>query len=1512
MRNVLKFTIIIILTFGISSSILASKTELKIPIKIDNPASLDKPWPITCGVPFPQGNLKNISRLKVIDSKGNTVPCQIDVTATWLQDKSIRWILLNFLGNPKRRYFLISSDAKIQHPEKLKITQNTAGINIDTGMAKFKIPTESALPDTVKFNKKALLQSSGNGAYLIDNKGNKAFLGGAKSEMKSHFLLRGNFAAVLRKEGWYVTKKGERFARGIVWLYFYGNCPYVKIVHKLVLTKNTNKVWFKDIGIDFNFSAEAKNADFAIENKLTSKTKTVALNNKKSIWILQDNFPHFMSRDSHFTLSEETGSGKQELLSGKACGDWININFQKIGLTLVLRDFPEQFPKEFSVQKDKATVHLWSAKSGKELDFKTSTLIKEYWGEWANYSNITIEQLKQIPSDAQSSAKTHTLWLLPHVKEPLKDIAKVADSAAERILSIPDPKWVCDSNAIGPPMLQKDVKNFPREEAFISDFFDRLMIFPNKFFPMAGYINWGANPCTRYSKDSKTGKMYGVWWRISGIIDYYIRRNIWHLYARSGDRKYFKSGAKFNRFIGDMNMHHWDNNGKLKKLNKKVKGGFGCAVYPRDFQESVYKVTPAGKKILWKSIASYSNGGDPSSLPIYWRSMSSHPGGSGAGISNNLYHFYFSGDWDVRELVENYGNAVKNNEWLQIKKVGRGTLVYMRNFLNAYSLDWDEKLGELTRNLARKTIDLSSPNAISMKSSPHAMYKIGRNSIAMLDYYRLTGDELGKKGFIKMVDYDFRFGGIKPCNPIGYQDAKGMMFTMLSRFTGDDKYFYRAYQTINAGIKAEEDFKTSCKKRNVPPYKGQCFNYQACLNMPVILKYLSTYKGHINSLPMLIKNNDSTSNAWAVFKKQADKAVIFDLLYNLSDAQEVKPVITDPDMKPYHDYIILKKEKRMLNPFVKGDIPIYVKLKIPTNAPAGTYRLGQENPGAFTVINCNVKKMSLECPEGFWLQAYAPFYFKVPKGMKTVKIFVQLPVNISRPDGSKALSMTEFGKSGIMELPVKGKYGFWKIEYTHPAFVKLLNLPPIVSCMTSDKFFIPEKMVKLDNKRPQFLPPNKTFVKGVIKSAIQMTAKNGLKFKRGKKLKDGSYKNFPVLKGTIEFYYRPNWTATEQYLRRRGELCWPLLSAGPIGIRYRYGQTYHNYAYFEILCGKTKFKARGRVGTPFGNNARYFPKAGEWVHIAVTWDVTDTTRKYNKSKYNQASEHFEIFLNGKKCRRIFSTPGRLKLYIGESFAKNFDISGIPEWITVGPGNGTYDELRISDIVRYNKDFTLPKKAFKTDKNTKVLMHFDDSINAKGASSNTIETSFDNSSNGSKISTGGIEVSFVNKNRKKQSPPNSTLKVNNNGNVVVAEFSNPKAWKLRGRGKSNPKISFDSKTPDGKAAITLETQGPGEAVVSTGLIKAGGNWRKKEYKQVSFMIKNNGDKGLAFLRFFVPKGNFSVLVRFPEKDKGWQRMTIKFREDITKKHKVNEIILCRIRTFDKTNISLGPITLIPAK
>ena len=410
----------------------------------------------------------------------------------------------------------------------------------------------------------------------------------------------------------------------------------------------------------------------------------------------------------------------------------------------------------------------------------------------------------------------------------------------------------------------------------------------------------------------------------------------------------------------------------------------------------------------------------------------------------------------------------------------------------------------------------------------------------------------------------------------------------------------------------------------------------------------------------------------------------------------------------------------MVNPFARAVTPVYMRVRLPARLPAGLYRVGHANEGAFMVLDAEVDRMVLECPDGFWLSEWAPFHFRVPPGLETVRLFVSLPVAVTRSNGSSARDATG-QTSGELALPVGGKPGLWKIEAPTPTFVRLLNLPSVVSCLAAPRFFVPDGLAR--KEEPKWAPPDPEakLVRGVIGSGLQLTGHRVLRFRRGERLTNGDYRHFPGLTGTIEFYFRPNWSALDSHFPTPNDRQWPLFSAGTVGIRYRYGQTYRNYAFMDFLCGETRYLARGRK-TAYGSHARVFPRAGEWLHVAATWDVTDTVKDYDRAKYTKESEQFFVFLNGKRHLRTWSFPGRLKLYLGKDFARDYDISDVPEWVTLGPGDGTFDELRVSDTVRYTGDFHPPLEPFAVDEHTRALFHFDDSVDglSRGGTSIRVE------------------------------------------------------------------------------------------------------------------------------------------------------------------------------------------------
>lgn len=1416
--------IVFLLIALLNSSLLAeSKT---IPLKTDNPTEYKGEWLLTCGVPFPKGELFETKRLRVLNQRNEVIPCQIDVTGTWLQDKSIRWVLLNFKGKLADSYMLEVTDDIQENPVTGITIVDEGDLLVDTNARKFVIKKDNVLFD-------------GSQAFLIDNKGRKAVLGGKKGEVETRILTKGPKWTVVRKEGWYVTDgDNERIARGIVWMHFYGNSPYVKIVHRLVHTEDTREVWFKDVSISFDTRLSGRSKATFSTNKDTD-IRSLELNNGEDAWIMQDDFPHFMEKRSHFSLTK----GEDEIVSGDACGDWCDVSSGKEGLTVVLRNLAEQFPKELGATTEKITVHLWSGRSGKELDFRAKTLVKDYYQEWADYCSLSREDLENVPSNAQSSAKTHTIWYMPHKGRKFKNPeSNPAYVASKRILMMPDPKWVCATDVISLGLSAKDEKKYPKAELYISDFFDRV-IFPNKVVPFTGYIGWGANPAPRTLRDKKTGKYYVVWWRIAGLVDYHLRKNTWELYARSGERKYFEYGERFNRFAGDFNMHHWDTE-DAELGTRKVKGGFARLYVP--------------KKTF---LAERGKAGNPGALPFYWAWESGLPGGSGADVSNNIIQFYFTGDWDVWEYAESFGEAVKKYDFMQYSEIGwGGGFTNLRYLLALYSMSWDPALGNMVRNLAKQNMDVNAPNGISEKMRPNPLYKVARVSTAVLEYCRLMDDKNSKEIFYKIADYQYRFQLDK--RAIAYQSGSSMYYPMAYILSGDKRF----YQICDGVLENEiADFKLTLKdelkigldKLERFPARPPHYSYFPFIGIPALMKMYNSvdYKDYL-TLPVVADKGDFSENTWAVFKKKSGEPVDLEILFNVAQSEKLEVRLFNEDLIEITDFNILKKEKRFEYPYLKGVRYFYTKIRIPAELPGGIYRIGQKNRGGFTVVGSNADNCMLECPEGFWISnkgisSPVKHYFKVGDQQKDVELFVNRPVTIVRSDGTRAVDRNG-NVVGNLVLPVEGKCGFWYIKFEGYAYVKFNNVPPVISYLTPKRFFTIEKFMPVVHKDKEVSDDKEIFVDGVFGKGLQLTNKNYVSIPRGTKLSESLYEQFPGYKGTIEFWFRPNWSVFDRTLEQHIRYTVPLFNAGDVFLQYelKLAENSHAKSNIELWCGHRTYVFKGRKSR-FGNYGRYYPREGEWTHIAATWDID------LEENYGVWHSHFYVFINGVKHEWLGGVPAQLR---AEGKVKNFTMGTINEMIKLMPANGTFDELRISDIARYKDDFEIVREPFAVDKNTKALMHFDDSLDINLSNGKIISGKFERSGN-------NIESSDEKTSRIIWTPV-----ADNDGNLLLFPFKKDtvRFWAINQDGLKD--FSYDEKTPSGHPAITFVSEKTKKwGIKQTADINRTGEWVDSEYKGVVIYAKGNA-KGSATCMLSDSTGvSASLKLRFDSED--WQKIIV---------------------------------------
>jgi len=366
--------------------VLASFSVAKeFPLKVNDGSGLDAPWPLVASLAFPKGELRDSARIRVVSDRGE-VPSQVDVAATW-QDGSIRWAHAGFTASPQGNYRIEYGEviARSPYPRPLQITGDEDGVfAIDTGAAVYRfdggrlLPAEGSLISAGR--PVPVLSGSGSGAYLVDNSGRTARVAGSAAAIESKILKRGPARCVVKRWGWYVTSDGQRLARAEMWFYFAQGSPYVRMTHSIIFTEDTNRVWFKDYGLDFGTASGPSAVQCALGAPGQGEIRRVAAGGGSEVHMRQYVCPHFAERESRAVIGRTEGDTESEVCRVETAGDWAHGEYAGYGLTFVMPYLAERFPKEISFGPAGARAVLWSGRSGRELDFRPQTLVKEYYG----------------------------------------------------------------------------------------------------------------------------------------------------------------------------------------------------------------------------------------------------------------------------------------------------------------------------------------------------------------------------------------------------------------------------------------------------------------------------------------------------------------------------------------------------------------------------------------------------------------------------------------------------------------------------------------------------------------------------------------------------------------------------------------------------------------------------------------------------------------------------------------------------------------------------------------------------------------------------------------------------------------------------------------------------------------------------------------------------------------------------------------------------------------------------
>lgn len=994
--------------------------DTRIPILISPSASPEKDAPIFVGVPFPKNLINAGTAVRVIDEAGAPVPSASRVMALWPETDSVRWLGVDFIGDPTKRYF-VTPGQPVEPAQPLHVEQQEETWRVSTGAARFTVAADTLLAEAGLSETPLLKNTPGDGLYVIDNQGREARAMPESLQLETVSPLRATF----RLEGWYATPEGEKLARHITRLHFFAGKTYFRVEHSLVLTQSTDKVWFREYGLRMRHATPPSKVIFPESDKPDAQEISIATDGGE-VFLFQEKAFEYSRMDEARDCAFVIGKNGETLRTGTLAGNWMQAG----AVGVAMRNFWQTFPKELRSTPERLEVRLWSPRGGEELDFRMDTLRKRIPEEWladSIHSKEEVENARTMQRDAQGVARSH---------EILIDLAPEAArlrAFGEKTVAIADPAWLRHSEAMG-RLHPYDPRRFPGEEEFMEAWFDQHMAIYDQWGEF-GFFNYGGGPHVWFRK-SKDKPLMGRW--IPYVqrypLDYGFHAHVWRMFARSGNRKYFDVAERMTRHRLDLGMVHWPGHRKLKGTYQTIASG-----------------------------------------PASWGASSLFHMQSGTDIRGFAYLYYLTDFRPAREMLEAYGKAVKEvwNSGDQGPLRGTRPFASLKNLATVWQETGDPELKSIVQEQTRWLADVNAPQGVAEERERTGLAKYGVKSGAMQRVAEVMDDEVAIESLVKGATTIASEPSGKL--PFAYYNSVGEQVSEAYHRTGDPLFaralacdmalavsYYRS--ETGRGWKPMHPELGPVSAFSVYPLGGMAFA------MDAVVEYEKREGRPVEAVPFARQTGEG-EKVPAVFEKPAGRAVKIDV----RSTHPLAPRVLTPDG---HVVENIGREVFIDQLRTREAIPTRVVLTVPEELAAGAYLIDPGADGApWEVTWTDAPKLVLFAPDGLTagakikpLQDVARVtpdtsiwsFFQVPQGTASFDVSTTGSLHLRQPDGKTIFlrdrQTGEFTESIPVPEGMDGK--LWSFRAAAPRFVRFHGIPPFFAYGDEERYFAPKLKIK--------------------------------------------------------------------------------------------------------------------------------------------------------------------------------------------------------------------------------------------------------------------------------------------------------------------------------------------------------------------------------------------------------------------------------------------------------------------
>ena len=645
--------------------------------------------PVSFGIPFPRGVIRDSSSLSLFNLAGRECPIQAQPLARW-PDGSFKWVLLDFAAtvnaNTNASYQLRYSTASRSTVQErtLSVSETSEHLIIDTGAAVFFLNRRICKPfDRIVISGKDLLDQQGSSFLLTDDREQQY----VPYTDEIRVEVSGPLRATVLVRGELKRHSHRALARFAVRLHFYAGDKLIQAnvtLHNPRAARHPGGLW--DLGDegsiyfkDFSFHVPLRETEGQGEiTWTTQRFQEAGMHSGDSVEIYQDSSGGENWRSSNHVnrfgkvmntfRGYRVTAGDMLVEEGLRAIPIVSIKTNNGAIAGAIEKFWQNFPKGIEADKNGVTFRLFP------------------------------RQYNDVFELQGGEQKTHTLYL--HFcgsgeREP--DLSWVHD----RLVPRTTPEWYSDSKAC---MYLSRLS--PDEKRECLELIDTAIEGPNSFFARReiideyGWRNFG----DLYADHEAVGHTGDTPLVAHNNNQYDVIYGALIQYVRGGDKRWFELASDLVRHVIDIDIYHTNE-------DRPAYNG-GLFWHTDHYLDAGTATHRAFTKMSLCKMDSKSYGGGPSNEHNYTTGL--------------LYYYYLTGDTLAYESVLSLANWVINMDdgshrflgWLDRRPTGfcsastgyryhgpgRGSGNSLNALLDAYSLTQEERYLAKAEEIIRRCI----------------------------------------------------------------------------------------------------------------------------------------------------------------------------------------------------------------------------------------------------------------------------------------------------------------------------------------------------------------------------------------------------------------------------------------------------------------------------------------------------------------------------------------------------------------------------------------------------------------------------------------------------------------------------------------------------------------------------------------------------------------------------------------------------------------------------------------